>query len=38
VDFIARHSHLLESQALLWITLAIKQGDGVNMAFTMMRR
>lgn len=33
-----RHSHLLESFALLWITLALKQGYGVNMAFRMMRR
>jgi hypothetical protein len=32
------HSHLLESMALLWITLALKQGYGVNMAFRMMRR
>lgn len=27
-----RHSHLLESFALLWITLALKQGYGVNYA------
>ncbi len=33
-----RHAHLLESLALLWITLALKQGYGVNMAFKMMRR
>ena len=32
------HAHLLESLALLWITLALKQGYGVNMAFKMMRR
>lgn len=32
------HAHLLESLALLWITLALKQGYGVNMAFRMMRR
>jgi len=33
-----RHAHMLESLALLWITLALKQGYGVNMAFRMMRR
>jgi predicted dinucleotide-binding enzyme len=31
-------ARLLESLALLWITLAVKQGYGVNMAFRMMRR
>lgn len=33
-----RHAPLLESLALLWITLALKQGYGVNMAFRLMRR
>jgi predicted dinucleotide-binding enzyme len=33
-----RHSQMLESLALLWITLAVKQGYGVNMAFRLMRR
>jgi predicted dinucleotide-binding enzyme len=32
------NAHMLESLALLWITLAIKQGYGVNMAFKLMRR
>jgi predicted dinucleotide-binding enzyme len=32
------HSHLLESLALLWITLALKHGYGVNMAFRMIHR
>lgn len=32
------NAHQLESLALFWITLAIKQGYGVNMAFRMMRR
>ena len=31
-------SRLLESYALLWITLAIKQGLGMNIAFKLMRR
>jgi predicted dinucleotide-binding enzyme len=31
-------ARLLEPLALLWITLALKQGQGVNMAFKLMRR
>lgn len=33
-----KHAHMLESLALLWITLALKQGYGVNVAFRLMRR
>jgi hypothetical protein len=33
-----RQSRLLEPLALLWITLALKQGLGVNIAFKLMRR
>ncbi len=33
-----RHAHLLEELAMLWITLALRQGYGVNFAFRMMRR
>jgi hypothetical protein len=29
---------LLEPLALLWISLALKQGLGVNIAFKLMRR
>jgi hypothetical protein len=32
------HSGMLESLSLLWVTLARKQGYGVNMAFRLMRR
>jgi hypothetical protein len=31
-------ARMLEDLALLWITLALKQGYGVNFAFRMMRR
>ncbi len=33
-----KHARMLEELAVLWITLALKQGYGVNMAFRMMRR
>lgn len=33
-----KYARMLEDLALLWITLAVKQGYGVNFAFRMMRR
>ena len=33
-----RQARLLEPLALLWITLALKQGLGPNIAFKLMRR
>ena len=31
-------ARLLEPLALLWITLALKQGQGINIAFKLMHR
>ncbi len=33
-----KHAHLLETLAVLWITLSRKQGYGVNFVFQMLRR
>jgi len=33
-----RHARCIEPLALLWITLALKQNLGVNIAFKLMRR